>query len=472
MALLMVLLTGCRLSKPPSHSQLVINALPAGTTVPPAWVTDRTTNEVANNWLATFHDPVLDVIVAEALTNNLDLRAAAERVEIARQNVVVVGASLKPQIGMNLGHRSTRDDGHDDWYQGRQGLAGVAWEPDVWGKLRAQKAGAQAGFEATALEYNFARQSLAATTAKSWYLATESSQLLAVARESVAIYSRLLDLVKIRRVAGKIADLEVAEAKGNLDAAQSQLRAAQGAASDAKRNLEVLLGRYPSAELQVAEHYTPVPPPIQPGLPSSLLERRPDLVAAESQVLAAFRLQEAARLALLPSFSLNLDGGKLSDNLLSVLQVNPWMFSAALGMYVPIYTGGALRAEVKIATATQLQAVSVYGSAVLRAFREVENGLMNENLLAERLAFEQKVLNSNTEAVRIARIQYEAGSMDLLSVLQLQETQIRTQQNVIQLRNAQLANHINLHLALGGSFESAPAVAGVESSSTGSFTPK
>jgi len=385
-------------------------------------------------------------------------------VEIARQTVVVVGAQMKPQIGVDLGVRATRDDGHDNWFKSKQGLAGAAWEPDVWGKLRAQRAAAEAGYQATALDYSFARQSLAATTAKSWYLATESSQLLSLSEQSVQIYSRLLDLVKIRRAAGKVGDLDVAEASGNVNAAEDQLRQAQGVASEAKRNLEVLVGRYPGAELKVAENFTPVPPPIQPGLLSSFLDRRPDLVAAERQVLAAFRTQEAARLALLPSFSLNLDGGKLSDNLLSVLQVNPWMFSAAVGMYVPIYMGGALRAQIKIATAGQLEAVSIYGGAALRAFREVENGLMNEGLLSQRLQFAQNVVRDNTEAVRIATIQYKAGSTDLLSLLQLQEALIRSQAEVITLRNMQLANRINLHLALGGSFEVAPAVAPIVAS--------
>jgi NodT family efflux transporter outer membrane factor (OMF) lipoprotein len=407
--------------------------------------------------LKTFNDVSLDAIVAEAITNNLNLREAAERVEIARQNVVVVGAQMKPQIGVDLALGATRDDGHDDWYKSQKGLAGAAWEPDVWGKLRAQRASAEAGYQATALDYAFARQSLAATTAKAWYLATESIQLLALTEKSVTIYSQLLTLVQIRRTAGKVSDLEVAEASGNLNAAESQLRAAQGLVSEAKRNLEVLVGHYPSAELKVAVAFTPLPPPIPSGLPSALLERRPDLVAAEQQVLVAFRQREAAKLALLPSFSLNLDGGKLSDNLLSVLQVNPWMFAATVGMYVPVYTGGALSAEIKIATALELAAISAYGSAALRAFREVENGLMNENLLAQQLQFQLNVLRDNSEAVRIANIQYKAGSMDMLSVLQLQEAQIRSQADVIKLRDAQLASRINLHLALGGSFDSAPA---------------
>jgi len=380
---------------------------------------------------------------------------------MARQNVVVVASQMKPKIGVNFRLATARDDGHDQWYNSQHALAGVAWEPDVWGRLRAQRAAAQAGYQATALDYAYARQSLAATAARSWYLTIETSQLVALTEQSVAIYSNLLDLVKIRRAAGKVSDLDVSEAGANLNAAENDLRSAQGLASQVRRDLEVILGRYPGAELKVAEDFAPLPPPVQPGLPSSLLDRRPDIVAAEQQVLAAFRAQEVAKLALLPSFTLNLDGGKLSDNLLSVLRLNPWMVSAAVGMYVPIYTGGALRAQIKIATAQQQQVVAGYGSIALRAFREVENGLTNEELLAQRLQFQQAEVRDRTESVRIATLQYTAGTSDLLSVLQLQSDQIASQVNLIKLRNAQLANRIDLHLALGGSFESAPAVPSV-----------
>ncbi len=452
-------LSGCALSKPPQHAQVVTNALPATTSIPLEWVAGGSTNPVGDNWLSSFRDPGLDAIVAEAITNNPDLRQAAARVEAARQTVVVVGSRLKPRVGIDLGVGSTRDDGHDDWFNSSQALAGAAWEPDIWGKLRARRDASMAGYEATALDYAYGRQSLAATAAKSWYLAIETTQLLGIANQTVGIYSNLLSLVTVQRNAGKVADLDVAEASANFNAAQSGLREAEGICTEARRNLEVLLGRYPAAEIRVAEAFAVVPPAVQAGLPSTLLERRPDLVAAEKRVLKAFRAEEAAKLALWPSFSLNLDGGRLSDNLLSVLQVNPWMFSAAVGLSVPIYTGGALRANVEVATAQQLEAVAGYGAAALTAFQEVENGLMNEILLAQRMEYDEHVLRDRTEAVRIARLKYEAGSIDLLPLLQLQAAQIASQVEVIKLRNARLANRINLHLALGGSFDSEPAVA-------------
>jgi outer membrane protein TolC len=190
-----------------------------------------------------------------------------------------------------------------------------------------------------------------------------------------------------------------------------------------------------------------------------LLERRPDLLAAERQVLAAFRTLEASKLALLPNIVLTADGGRLDDRLLSLLNLNPTLFHSALQIYVPIYQGGVLRAQIKISSAQQEEALAAYGLAALSAFREVEITLTNEGLLGERLAYQQAAEKDRIEAVRIGRIKYEAGVIDMLSLLQLETAQIQIEMEVVQTMNSQLANRINLHLALGGSFDPSPAAA-------------
>ena len=143
-------------------------------------------------------------------------------------------------------------------------------------------------------------------------------------------------------------------------------------------------------------------------------------------MLAAFRQRGSGELALLPEFSISLAGGRLGDQVLSLLRLNPWLASAAIGVSIPIYEGGALRAKVEIATAQQAQAVARYGSVVLTAFREVENALANERLLAVQLPLDQSALGDRTEAVRIATVQYKAGRRDLLWVSNLQTAQIAT----------------------------------------------
>jgi outer membrane protein TolC len=125
-------------------------------------------------------------------------------------------------------------------------------------------------------------------------------------------------------------------------------------------------------------------------------------------------------------------------------------------MFVPIYQGGALRAKIKIATAQQEQSIAYFGGVALTAFDEVETALTNEQLLAQRLPYTEHAVSDHTEAVRVANLRYTAGTIDFLSVLQLQGGQIQSQADLIKLRNTQLANRINLHLALGGSFDSSP----------------
>jgi outer membrane protein TolC len=181
-------------------------------------------------------------------------------------------------------------------------------------------------------------------------------------------------------------------------------------------------------------------------------------VAAERLVLAAFRNLEAARRALLPAFTLTLDGGRLSDALLSLVKLNPWFYHAALGMTLPIYTGGQLTAQVKIDTAQQQQAVAHYGGVVLNAFDEVETALTNENLYGQQFGHLENSFREYSDSVRIATIKYKAGTYDMQQVLQLQTAQLSVESDVIKVRNARIANRINLHLALGGSFEAAPAV--------------
>ncbi|HME31360.1 MAG TPA: TolC family protein [Terriglobales bacterium] len=459
LGMVIVSFCGCALHKPPPHATIVDQALPKATPLPQKWSAAPDTVNVSDDWVKSFNDSGLEEVVREAIANNLDLRQSAARVEAARQSVIVVGSKLKPHIGATIGGATTHSSNmaSSDQFQSNMEYAAFSWELDVWGRLRSQRAAAQENYEAVALDYAFARQSLAAITAKSWYLAIETRQLLALTEQSVNIYTKLFELVKIRRAAGRVADLDVAEASYQLNEAKNQLAIAQGLYSEARRTLEVLVGRYPAAELAVAEAFAPLPQPVAPGLPSSLLERRPDIIAAEHQVLAAFRTQQAAKLALLPSFSLSLEGGRLSDRLLSVLSLNPALGHGVIGMYQPIYQGGALIAQIKIATAQQEQSIAYFGSVALRALDEVEVELTNEQLLAQRLPHTENAVSDHIEAVRVANLRYTAGNMDLLSVLQLQEGQIQSQAALIKLRNAQLANRINLHLALGGSFDGSPA---------------
>ena len=458
-------LSACALKSPPEHTEVVEQALPKSTRIPPAWRADARGGEVSNDWLKSFNDPMLESIVAEAIANNVDLRVAAAKVAIAQQTAVIVGSRLSPWVGAQLGANTTweRDNGT---FTSTSAFIGASWELDVWGRIRADRGAAEADAEAAALYYAFARQSLAATTAKLWYLGVETQQLLALSERAVKIYAELLTLVQLRRNLGKDSDLDVVDVRAKLESAQSDVERMRDLDGEARRALEVMLGRYPAAEIAMAAAYPALPALAGTGVPSSLLERRPDLIAAEREVLVAFRRHEAAELALLPGFSLSLTGGRLGDQVLSLLNLNPWLASAGIGVSIPIYEGGALRARVEIANAQQSQAVARYGAVALTAFREVENSLANERFIGLQLPLDQKALDDRTEAVRIATIQYKAGRRDLLWVAQLQAVQLAAESNLIRLRGAQQANRVRLVQVLGGSFDAAPPTAGIQSVET------
>jgi multidrug efflux system outer membrane protein len=246
---------------------------------------------------------------------------------------------------------------------------------------------------------------------------------------------------------GQVSMQDVHLAQADVDGAREALRQAQAAHQQVRRCLEVLLGRYPAAEIETAAEQLPVPPPTPVGIPAGILERRPDLLAAEGRVRAAFLLREQGRLARLPNLTLNVSGGVDS-------QLSDLIGSLGAGLVAPLFTGGALGAQLEAANADQKAAMAAYGQAVLTAFREVEDALGNERLFTDRETYLQSVVESNQKAVEMARVRFDEGQIDLLSVIQIQARVIAARASLIRIRGERLAQRVNLHLALGGSFQS------------------
>lgn len=452
-------LTGCALTTPPERAQLLQRALPDTTVIPQGWQqSGSSSGEVGNNWLASFNDPQLQPIVSEALAHNPDLRQAASTVLMVAQSINLASAQMLPQIGAQVGETGTRDFDESNTNTADQFNVALGWELDIWGRLRAQKSAAQANYATASLDYAFARQSLAAITVQSWFAAVQATHLLALAQESETIYQQLLQVSRVRNSAGKVSDFDVIQAQAALDASQAALQDTFNNLAIAKRNLELLLGRYPSAEITVALQKTIMPSSVAGAAPLSLLSRRPDVLAAEQQVRSAFRSLEADRLALLPDLSFQLEVGRFSNNLIGLLDINPWIGHADVGMQIPIYQGGALRAQIAIGDAQEQAAVANYGSVILGAFNEVETGLGNEHYFSQELLYVERAVASLDKAVTLANDRYQAGASDMQSVLQLQTRELAVRADAIDLRYALLGNRVSLYLALGSSFDSEPMV--------------
>ena len=245
----------------------------------------------------------------------------------------------------------------------------------------------------------------------------------------------------------------VAEARASAGTYRDRLREIEQAREQALRALELLVGRYPGAEIAVADRLSPMPPPAPVGMPSELLERRPDVVAAERRVAAAFNRVGEARAAMLPRISLTAGGSSVSSELIVLKTTSNPIWSFGGNLIAPLYQGGALRAQVEIRSAEQKQAVAEYARAGQRAFSEVENALAAENALRDRYVILEAATRDSARALELAQIQYRVGAIDLRVVEQNQLALYSARIALLRVQTERLAQRVNLHLALGGGFD-------------------
>ncbi len=449
------LLAACAVKPPPPPEDLIEEALPETTVIQPDYegAANAAAGKVVDGWLATFGDPELEAVVAEAIRNNLNLRAAVAKVDAAAGFATQAGAELTPVVG--IGGTGLAQQGFstaDPSLSGSGVQLKASWELDLWGRVRSQAQAGQVAFEAAQYQLEWAYQSIAAQTAKLWFLVTEAKLQLDLASSALALYERTLELVEAKYAQGQVTSREVALARARVATGKATIRRAEAARQQATRALEVLLGRYPAAQIEGAEDLVATPPPIPAGIPSELLERRPDLRAAERAVAARFLSIQTAEAARLPAISLTAGAGTTSAELTDLLAIDNEYWSIGANFMAPIFTGGALAAQVDINSAEFQAAMAEYGLLALQAFAEVEQGLANDALLREREAFLREALADSEEALRVATAQFRVGRVDFLDVLQAEGQVVATRVDLMNIRDLRLQQRVDLHLALGGSF--------------------
>src|SRR4051812_33299828 len=253
-------------------------------TVPAAWTAAGAGGgAVSANWLTTFRDDQLTAAVTDAIANNADLRVAATRVDQAMLYARLAGAKLYPSVDL-LARGGGKLSGDSSGLQGA--VLTATWELDLWGRVRSGRAAAAADAGAAAADYEYARQSIAALVAKSWFLATEAALQAETARAAVAEGEQLVQLAEARTRIGVGNDEDVYVARANVGTSRDTVRELELAQQQALRALELLIGRYPSATIGVSPQLPGQPDAVPSGLPSELLERRPDVIAAERRVAA------------------------------------------------------------------------------------------------------------------------------------------------------------------------------------------
>ena len=446
---------GCVTKSPPTGAEIRRQALGTVDLDHPWKATSAAADLVQDNWLGSFNDPELDALVSEAIHNNPDLRVTAARLEQVQQYLVAAQAALRPWLGVAATGGAKAGGGSDVSSALQGAILAASWELDLWGRLRYGRNAAEQSYASAQADFEFARQSIAASTAKAWFTATQLSLNAALAAEMVQSAQQLQGFAEERERVGAGTDTETALARATVRNFEDTEQQVQFARSQALRALELLVGRYPGAEIAARAELIALPGPTPAGLPLQMLERRPDLIAAERRVAAAFNRVGEAKASFLPKITLNASIGVFSSEVLQLKQdySNP-AAGAGARLTAPIYQGGALRAQVQIRTAEQKEAVADYARIAFRALGDVENALAANQSLAVRVNLLTEAVGDQTRALELTQQSLKVGRADQRAVEQ-QRLNVQTARiALLNTRTDQLAQRVNLHLALGGSFES------------------
>jgi NodT family efflux transporter outer membrane factor (OMF) lipoprotein len=333
-------------------------------------------------------------------------------------------------------------------------LLAASWELDLWGRLRYARNAARESYASVQADYTFARQSIAANTAKAWFTATQLSLHAAIAEEMVKSARQLQTFAEHRELVGAGSNTETTMARANVRALEDSQQQIELARSQAVRALELLVGRYPAAEIATRATLTSMPGPLPVGIPLQMLERRPDIVAAERRVAAAFNRVGEAKAAYLPQITLTANAGAFSSE---ILQLKPDYENPTAGIggriHAPIYMGGALKAQVEIRTLEQKEAVADYGRLALRALGDVESALAADSSLAVRTSLLSEALDEQERALELTERNFVVGRADMRAVEQQRLSVSSARIALLNVQSDRLAARVNLHLALGGSFD-------------------
>lgn len=422
-------------------------------------------NALVDNWWQSFELSGLDALVHEALDKNNDLRAAAAAVEAAVAQARIAGADRAPEVtagfdastqqqvfvGLPIpgGPLKTNFDVFSP-------AVGIRWEADLWGRLRASQKAALVERQAAQEDLAAARLGIAAQTVRAFLTVLETERQLELAENTYESRGLSTERITARYQNGVGEPLDVRLARANEAQAQSFVEQRQRRLDAARRQLEILLGRYPAGELAAdLEELPEVPTDLPPVLPAELVTRRPDLRAAERRLEAAgWRIAEARR-ALYPSLSFNINAGTTSNQVGDLLNGDFSVWSLAGSLLQPLFQGGRLRAAVDFAEASREQALALYVEAILQAFADVETVLAAERFLAS----EEEALRIYAEEAAAARDlaekRYRAGVGDYLMILESQRQLFTAESRLITVRSLRLTGRVDLYAALGGDFKKA-----------------
>ncbi|WP_175414912.1 efflux transporter outer membrane subunit [Nibricoccus aquaticus] len=419
---------------------------------------------IAREWWRDFGDPTLDRYVTAALTENQSLKAAVARVEQARALTGEARSAYLPMVGATgLATRERTSETVDNLFPNsltttyRLPLT-VAWEIDLFGRVRRLNETARAGFLATQELAEATRLAIAAETASAYFALEATDEEVRIVAETLALQKEMLTLVEARRDAGRATDLAVEQAKLAVSISEADCAALANRRSSLKNGLAVLVGQAaPGFEVAEGRQTARALPAIPVGLPSELLMRRPDLAAAENNLRAANARIGVAKSAFFPAISLTGSAGYASAAIDDLFLSDSRAWAISPSVYLPLFQGGRNRANYQRSQATYEETVAGYRQSVLVAFREVQDALTASQRLSEQADAVSRSVVSARKVRDLADERYLAGSTSYLEVIDAQRTALSVERGAAALAGQRLITRVALIRALGGGWETPSA---------------
>jgi multidrug efflux system outer membrane protein len=444
-------LSGCMLGPDYQRPQ---TPLPTAYADAPTVSTASTT--MGADWWKLYDDPILNDLVATAISENLDVVAAVAKIEEFDADLREANAALFPEIDLGGAAARSRSSGavaspsSTRVSKDLRVALSTSFEIDFWGRLRRLLESARAQVLATHYAKDVVTLSLAGLTTQTYFSLRSLDAQITATSETLTTREEYLRLVRRRVDGGLASGLDLAQALGARSDAAAQLKDLVRQRALAEHLLGTLTGRLDLKLSPGDLAQLPVPPVPPTGLPSTLLERRPDIRQAEENLVAANAQIGVAKAALLPKISLTGDFGGESTALSSLVQSGARIWSIGFALAQPIFTAGRLSAEVDATTARQKQALASYQKSIQTAFREVSDSLVNVSQTAATEIDLQSSVDAARDALRLSSERYEAGYSAYLNVLDAQRTLNISQLALIRNRQALLSASVDLMKALGG----------------------
>jgi multidrug efflux system outer membrane protein len=410
-------------------------------------------------WWHGFGSPQLDELIAEAERNNDDLAGAIARVREADAQVRIAGAPLFPTL--DLGAAATRQRTVVPGGASGPRLTNIfnpqitaSYELDFWGKNRAVRNAARA----TAIASRYDQQTVALTVVRSvagtYFQALEFLDRIQVARQNLENGQKILQGLKLEQSAGTVTGLDVAQQETAVALLEAAIPPLLQQLRQSVYALAVLVGRTPESIDVTTGSLTEISSPaIAAGLPSQLLSRRPDVAAAEQQLIAANADITVARAALFPNIALTASGGYESSRLASLISPANRVYALSAGLTQPIFHGGALHGQVSFSEARYTELLTTYHKTVLTAFSNVESALVAARQTADQQERQQNAVAKARRAFEFARTQMSVGTVNVLTVLNTENALFSAQDVLVQVEYSHLQALIDLYAALGGGWQ-------------------